>query len=40
MKRLLDYNFEWVLPGHGGRHKLSVEEMKEQLKGLIQSMQS
>jgi glyoxylase-like metal-dependent hydrolase (beta-lactamase superfamily II)/ferredoxin len=31
MERLLDYRFEWVLPGHGRRAHLSPEMMKEQL---------
>jgi len=38
MKKLLDYNFEWVLPGHGERVKLPVGEMREQLRELTLEM--
>lgn len=31
MKRLLDYQFEWVLPGHGRRVHLSSSLMRKQL---------
>ena len=31
MKRLLDYHFEWVLPGHGRRVHLSSSLMRDQL---------
>ncbi|MGH7165356.1 MAG: MBL fold metallo-hydrolase [Nitrospiraceae bacterium] len=34
-ERLVDYSFEWVLPGHGERMRLSTDEMKEQLKKLL-----
>jgi glyoxylase-like metal-dependent hydrolase (beta-lactamase superfamily II)/ferredoxin len=35
-ERLLDYDFEWVLPGHGDRTHLQVRNMKEALLALIQ----
>lgn len=38
MKKLLDYQFEWVMPGHGGRIKLPPDKMKEELKNLIERM--
>lgn len=40
MERLLDYDFEWVLPGHGRRFRASdAHQMKEQLKDCIRRMQ-
>ena len=39
MNRLLDYNFEWVLPGHGQRVQLPAEEMHRQLAALTAQMQ-
>ncbi|MCO4793222.1 MAG: MBL fold metallo-hydrolase [Bacteriovoracaceae bacterium] len=38
MEKLLDYNFEWVLPGHGSPIKLSQEKMKEELQKCIEWM--
>jgi glyoxylase-like metal-dependent hydrolase (beta-lactamase superfamily II) len=38
MERLLDYGFEWVLPGHGRRVHLSSSLMREQLKQCIARM--
>jgi glyoxylase-like metal-dependent hydrolase (beta-lactamase superfamily II)/ferredoxin len=38
MERLLDYKFEWVLPGHGRRARFSAAEMREQLKTCIARM--
>ncbi len=38
MERLLDYNFEWVLPGHGRRAHLSEPEMRRQLEACIARM--
>lgn len=35
MKRLLDYEFEWVLPGHGARIHLPAEEMRADLERCI-----
>ncbi len=34
MKRLLEFSFEWVLPGHGYRAKISREEFEEFVKSL------
>lgn len=31
MERLLDYRFEWVLPGHGRRHHDRAERMRDSL---------
>ena len=38
MQRLSEYDFEWVLAGHGDRGKLSVQEMKRQMSELIETM--
>ena len=38
MERLLDYDFEWVLPGHGRRAHLSLAEMRRQLEECITRM--
>ncbi|HZE72992.1 MAG TPA: MBL fold metallo-hydrolase [Pyrinomonadaceae bacterium] len=35
MERLLDYDFEWVLPGHGRIHHDSCENMRTHLKRCI-----
>lgn len=35
LARLLDYSFEWVLPGHGRRVKLSPNAMREELAKLV-----
>ena len=40
MEKLLDYSFEWVLPGHGRRFHLPAEEMKENLKECVEWMKS
>jgi glyoxylase-like metal-dependent hydrolase (beta-lactamase superfamily II)/ferredoxin len=40
MKRLLDYRFEWVLPGHGRRGHLAAETMREKLADCIEWMES
>lgn len=39
MKKLLDYKFEWILPGHGFPYHASPEKMKEQLEKCIEWMQ-
>jgi glyoxylase-like metal-dependent hydrolase (beta-lactamase superfamily II)/ferredoxin len=39
MQTLLDYRFEWVLPGHGRRVHLSSSLMQEQLKQCVTRMQ-
>lgn len=38
MERLLDYSFEWVLPGHGRRAHASASEMHWQLQACIARM--
>jgi len=40
MRRLLDYRFEWVLPGHGRRAHLPAEEMHRKLKDCVEWMAS
>jgi len=40
MKRLLDYDFEWVLPGHGRRTHLPADEMRQSLRACISWMES
>ena len=39
MQRLADFNFEWVLPGHGERVHLPVDEMRGQVLALVERMQ-
>lgn len=39
MKALANYNFEWVLAGHGDRVKLKPEEAHKQLLELVEVMQ-
>ena len=38
MEKLLDYEFEWVLPGHGRIHHDGAVNMRGHLKGCIESM--
>ena len=38
MKRLLTETFEWVLPGHGRRHKASAADMRKLVAGVIAQM--
>ncbi len=38
MQRLTDYDFEWVLAGHGNRGTLPADKMREQLLQLIDLM--
>jgi glyoxylase-like metal-dependent hydrolase (beta-lactamase superfamily II)/ferredoxin len=38
MERLLRFDFEWVLPGHGERVKLSREGMRKELEQLVGRM--
>ena len=40
MARLLDYSFEWVLPGHGQRVCLPRDEMQPQLARLVERMRT
>ena len=35
LEALLDYKFEWVLPGHGQRVQLPVAQMKDELSSLV-----
>jgi hypothetical protein len=38
MQKLRDYEFEWVLPGHGRIHHDSVENMRNHLEQCIDWM--
>jgi glyoxylase-like metal-dependent hydrolase (beta-lactamase superfamily II)/ferredoxin len=38
MERLLGYDFEWVLPGHGPRFHAPAQRMRAELEGLIGRM--
>jgi glyoxylase-like metal-dependent hydrolase (beta-lactamase superfamily II) len=38
MQRLLQYRFEWVLPGHGQRVELPADELHQHLAGLVELM--
>jgi glyoxylase-like metal-dependent hydrolase (beta-lactamase superfamily II)/ferredoxin len=40
MERLLEYDFEWVLPGHGRIHQDERESMREHLRGCVEWMKS
>lgn len=40
MKKLLQYDFEWVLPGHGSPINLSKDEMKKSLEKCIHWMEN
>jgi len=40
MERLLDYRFEWVLPGHGRIHHAPPAEMHEHLAGCVAWMKT
>lgn len=40
MKRLLDYRFEWVLPGHGRPVQLPADEMRRSLELCVQWMRA
>lgn len=39
IRRLLDYPFEWVLAGHGGRTRLPADEMRAKLQALVERRQ-
>jgi glyoxylase-like metal-dependent hydrolase (beta-lactamase superfamily II)/ferredoxin len=39
MERLAQYDFQWVLAGHGNRGHLPLVEMKEQMLALVKRMQ-
>jgi glyoxylase-like metal-dependent hydrolase (beta-lactamase superfamily II) len=39
LERLLDFRFEWVLPGHGGRFRASSPAaMRAELERLLQRL--
>jgi glyoxylase-like metal-dependent hydrolase (beta-lactamase superfamily II)/ferredoxin len=38
MRRLAEYSFEWVLPGHGQRIQLPAAEMRRQMTDLVERM--
>jgi glyoxylase-like metal-dependent hydrolase (beta-lactamase superfamily II) len=38
LRRLLDYEFEWVLAGHGGSRHLPAAEMRTRLAALVERM--
>ena len=40
MARLLNYNFEWVLPGHGNLHHDSIQNMRYHLQSCIDWMKT
>jgi len=40
MRRLLDYRFEWVLPGHGRRAHLPADQMRLKLRECVEWMAS
>lgn len=40
MAKLLNYDFEWVLPGHGDRKYLPRPEMKKELEALVNRMKA
>ena len=39
MERLLDFSFEWVLPGHGRIHHAPAREMRASLEKCIEWME-
>jgi hypothetical protein len=38
MRRLADFRFEWVLPGHGQRVHLAADEMRREMRALVDRM--
>jgi glyoxylase-like metal-dependent hydrolase (beta-lactamase superfamily II)/ferredoxin len=40
MEKLVNYEFEWILPGHGRRYHQEPERMQEQLKECIEWMKT
>ncbi len=40
VQKLLDYNFEWVLPGHGRRAHASANEMKSMIEAMLDRVSS
>lgn len=39
MARLLDYSFEWILPGHGNWLHRPADQMRAALRQLVQQME-
>ncbi|MFL5329760.1 MAG: MBL fold metallo-hydrolase [Gemmataceae bacterium] len=39
MRRLTEYSFDWVLPGHGQRVELERDEMRRQMSDLVRRME-
>lgn len=39
MRKLLAYQFQWILPGHGDRGCLPPGRMKEEMSALVERMQ-
>ena len=40
MQRLIDYDFAWILPGHGQRVQLPPDTMKNELRKLVERMKA
>ena len=40
VSRLLQFRFEWVLPGHGRRHHAPAEEMRDSLARCVAGMRN
>ncbi len=40
IRKLLDYRFEWVLAGHGDRTRLPTDEMRAQVRALLERRQT
>jgi hypothetical protein len=40
MEKLLDYRFEWVLPGHGRIHHDTAAGMRKHLQSCVEWMKS
>ena len=40
LAKLVDYHFEWLLPGHGWPVHLPAQEMNARLRGLVERMRS
>ena len=36
LRKLLDYRFEWVLPGHGRSLRLPADRMREEVAELLE----
>lgn len=40
MKKLLNYDFEWILPGHGRRYHANLKDMHQQIQNCIMEMEA